>query len=90
MSKKIPNEVISSVNSISDPDRFADAVAGQIASTIEERQPLLEELYTKKRLEMLLQLLSKELDLLELEKRSSLRSASRWSGRRENTTCGNR
>lgn len=59
MSKKIPNEVISSVNSISDPDRFADAVAGQIASTIEERQPLLEELYTKKRLEMLLQLLSK-------------------------------
>jgi ATP-dependent Lon protease len=73
MSKKIPNEVISSVNSISDPDRFADAVAGQIASTIEERQPLLEELYTKKRLEMLLQLLSKELDLLELEKKIQLK-----------------
>lgn len=73
MSKKIPNEVISSVNSISDPDRFADAVAGQIASTIEERQPLMEELYTKKRLEMLLQLLSKELDLLELEKKIQLK-----------------
>jgi len=73
MSKKIPNEVISSVNSISDPDRCADAVAGQIATTIEERQPLLEELHTKKRLEMLLQLLSKELDLLELEKKIQLK-----------------
>ncbi len=73
MSKKIPNEVISSVNSISDPDRFADAVAGQIMTTVEERQPLLEELYTKKRLEMLLQLLSKELDLLELERKIQLK-----------------
>ena len=69
MSKRIPTEVIASVSSIADPDRFADAVAGQIQAKIEERQPLLEERSVKTRLQMLLDLLAKELDLLELEKK---------------------
>lgn len=73
MSKKIPNEAIGSVGSISDPDRFADAVAGQIITKIEEKQPLLEETSVKARLELLLQLLAQELDLLELEKKIQIK-----------------
>src|SRR5690606_1935933 len=69
----IPNEAIGSVGSISDPDRFADAVAGQIITKIEEKQPLLEETSVKARLELLLQLLAQELDLLELEKKIQIK-----------------
>ncbi len=68
LSKKIPHEVISSIVSINDQERLADAVAGQIIAKVEDRQPLLEETSVKARLEFLLELLLKELDLLELEK----------------------
>lgn len=73
MSKKIPHEVIGSVISINDLDQLADAVAGQIIAKVEARQPLLEETSVKARLELLLELLLKELDLLELEKKIQAR-----------------
>ncbi len=69
ISKKIPAEVLSSINSIDDPHRFADTVAGQLQLTVEERQPLLEAVSIKLRFERILHLIIKELDLLELEKK---------------------
>ncbi len=67
--KKIPAEVLGSVSSIDDPDRFSHTVAGQLQMPVEERQPLLEVHSVKERLEQILRLLVKELDLLELEKK---------------------
>lgn len=68
-SKKIPKEVLASVISITDYDRFADAVAGQIQTKVEERQPILETAPLQERMQMILELLAKELELVELEKK---------------------
>lgn len=70
LAKKVPAEVLASIHSIKDePDRLADTIAGQLQLDIEERQPLLETISVKQRLELLLELLMKELDLLELERK---------------------
>ena len=90
MSKKIPNEVISSVNSISDPDRFADAVAGQILTTIEERQPLLKSCILKSAWRCCCSCFPKNLIFWSWRRRFSLRSVNRWNGPRGNITCANR
>lgn len=70
LAKKIPAEALASIYTIKDdPDRLADTIAGQLQLDTDDRQPLLEEISVKKRLELLLLLLMKELDLLELERK---------------------
>lgn len=68
LSKKVDQEAYSSVVDISDPSHFADAVAAHLPLKIREKQQLLEELDVMKRLEKLLQILSDEREILELER----------------------
>jgi len=67
ITKKLPTEALQSLEDTSDPDRFADFVASVMPFTLEEKQELLEIIHPKKRLEFLLQLLTRELDLLKIE-----------------------
>lgn len=73
LSRNIPNEVINSVDAIDDPDHFCDAVSGQLLSKLAERQKLLAEINVEQRLHLLLELLIKELELLELEKKIQIK-----------------
>ncbi|MDO9371151.1 MAG: endopeptidase La [Gammaproteobacteria bacterium] len=69
LNKKVPPEILSSLASIDDPGRLADTVAAHMTLRIEEKQHILEMVTPRERLEHLIGLLERELDLLQVEKR---------------------
>ena len=68
-SKKIPQEVLSSLSSIDDPGRLVDTIAAQMSLSLENRQSILEALTISDRMEKLLELMDSEIDVMEMEKR---------------------
>jgi len=69
VNKKIPSEVLSSLQNIDDIGRLADTIAAHMALKLEEKQAILEILGTRQRLEHLMSLMEAEIDLVEVEKR---------------------
>lgn len=69
MNKKVPPEILSSMNGIDDADRLADMIAAQMSLRVEEKQGILELFDPAERLEHLLTLMESELDMLQVEKR---------------------
>ncbi len=68
-SKKIPTEVLSSINAIEDADRLADTICVHMSLKIVEKQELLGIFSTRQRIVKLLELLESEIDLMKVEKR---------------------
>jgi len=68
-SKKVPQEVLSSLSSIDDPVRLVDTIAAQMSLAIDDKQAVLEALELKQRMDILLELMDAEIDVLEMEKR---------------------
>ena len=68
LSKKVPNEVVPAVTSITDPGRLADTVIGQLGVELEEKQQVLETFSPYERLEQVLGVLFRELEIVSLEK----------------------
>lgn len=73
MSKKIPPETVVSVVGIEEPGRLADVIASHLSLRIDEKQNILEALDVIKRLEYLCELLAKEMEVLELERKINIR-----------------
>lgn len=73
MSKKIPPETVVSVITLEDPGRLADVVASHLNLKLSDRQSVLEAISVKVRLEGLCEILAKEMEILELERKISLR-----------------
>lgn len=69
LSKKVPSEVTTSLNSIEEPGRLSDTIASHLSLKVEEKQKVLEVAGERERIEHLLTLLESEIDLLEVEKR---------------------
>lgn len=69
LNKKIPPEVIVSINQIDDPSKMADTMASHLVLKIEEKQELLEIPSAFDRLERILTLMEGELGVLQVEKR---------------------
>lgn len=69
VNKKIPSEVLSSLQNIDDVGRLADTIAAHMSLKLEEKQKILEMLSNKERLEHLMALMESEIDLVEVEKR---------------------
>ncbi|SFE95705.1 endopeptidase La [Nitrosomonas sp. Nm166] len=69
LNKKIPPEIITSLNGIDDAGRLADTIAAYLPLKLEQKQEVLEIFDISKRLEHLLGLLETELDILQVEKR---------------------
>ncbi len=69
LSRKVPSEVVVAINSIDEAARLADTIAAQLIVSVEEKQYLLESASTRERLEHLVLLLSKEIEILRLEKK---------------------
>ena len=67
-SNQISAESVNSIANISDPDVLADMIGGQVAAEPDERQVILEEVNTTKRMEMLIEHIAKEMEILEMEK----------------------
>ena len=69
LGKKVPAEVLSSLNSIDEPGRLVDTMAAHMALKIEQKQDILEIIDLSTRVEHVLALLDAEIDLLQVEKR---------------------
>ncbi|MBT1247407.1 MULTISPECIES: endopeptidase La [unclassified Thermosipho (in: thermotogales)] len=66
-SRKFPTEALMFLEDMEDPDVFADLAASICPGSLEEKQELLEILHPARRLEKILELISKETELLEIE-----------------------
>ena len=69
LNKKIPAEIVNSINGISDNSRLADTVAAHLQLKLEQRQQILETADVVVRMEFLLSCLESELDIMQVEKR---------------------
>ncbi|WP_018931403.1 endopeptidase La [Gracilibacillus lacisalsi] len=69
ISKKVSKETLASVTDIEDPSRFADLVASHITLKMSDKQEVLETLDVTKRLRKLLEIISNEKEVLELERK---------------------
>lgn len=69
VNKKIPSEVLTSLQNIEDVGRLADTIAAHMSLKLDEKQKILEILGSQARLEHLMALMEGEIDLVEVEKR---------------------
>jgi ATP-dependent Lon protease len=69
LNKKIPPEVIVSVNQIEEPSKMADTIASHLSLKIEQKQELLEIASTTERLERIYGFMEGEIGVLQVEKR---------------------
>lgn len=69
ISKKVNQETLTAVMDIEEPGRLADAIASNLTLKIKDKQAILEAVDVKNRLEILLQILSDEREVLELERK---------------------
>ncbi|KLO21801.1 peptidase [Marinitoga sp. 1197] len=67
LTKKFPQEAIMVLEDTNDPEIISDLIASVLPLELEEKQELLEELHPKKRLELELEFLAREIELLEIE-----------------------
>ena len=73
MSKRIPPEAVVTVVNLEEPGRLADIIASHLALKIEDKQRVLEAIDIAKRLEILCEIVAKEMEILELERKINLR-----------------
>ena len=69
LNKKIPAEIINTINSIDDNSRLVDTIAAHLQLKLEQRQQILETFGIIGRMEFLLAQLESELDIMQVEKR---------------------
>ncbi len=68
LSKKIPADTLEVVENINDPGRLADLITSHLTLKIEQKQEVLEAVQPKERLLKVLEILTKEIQILEIEK----------------------
>jgi ATP-dependent Lon protease len=69
LNKKIPPEVLVSLNQIEDPSKLADSVAAQLSLKVADKQELLELDTVAQRLEKIYALMEGEIGVLQVEKK---------------------
>ena len=73
LSKKIPPETMVSVVTVEESGRLADLIASHLSLKIEDKQNLLDAVSVKERLEKLCEIIGREMEILELEKKIGVR-----------------
>ena len=73
LSKKIPAEVLVSINQIEDLSKMADTIASHLSLKIADKQELLEAQSLKERFEKILGFMNAEITMLEVENRIKTR-----------------
>ncbi|WP_439817834.1 endopeptidase La [Zavarzinia sp. CC-PAN008] len=69
LNKKVPPEVLVSVNQIEDPSKLADTVASHLALKVSDKQEVLEIESVNERLERVYSLMEGEIGVLQVEKK---------------------
>ncbi len=73
LSKRIPSEAVVSVVNLQEPGRLADVIASYLQLKIEDKQEILNSVNIVERLEKLCAVVSKELEIVELERKINIR-----------------
>ncbi len=71
LSKKVPPETIASVLLVDDPDRLTDLILGHMPLKLEDKQELLAAVDIRQRLDLLTEIINREMEILEIEKKIS-------------------
>ncbi|MCP5432658.1 MAG: endopeptidase La [Alphaproteobacteria bacterium] len=69
LNRKIPADVLVSINQTEDPSKLADAIAAHLAVKIQDKQALLETFSVPERLEKIFGLMEGEISVLQVEKK---------------------
>ncbi|MFA1822523.1 endopeptidase La [Virgibacillus oceani] len=69
ISRKITNETFATVSDIDEPGRLADIITSHLSLKVKDKQELLEIVDVKSRLQKLIEIISNEKKVLDLEKR---------------------
>ena len=69
LNKKVPPEVVVSINKIEEPGKLADTISAHLALKVAEKQQLLELDSVSKRLERILGMMEGEIGVLQVEKK---------------------
>jgi ATP-dependent Lon protease len=69
LNKKVPQEIISTLSTITDPSKFADTVAAHLLIKIEDKQDLLELVEINRRMDSVLNVLETEIEILQIERK---------------------
>lgn len=70
---KISPEVLLNLSDIKEPGRFADTIASYLPVAIDEKQLIIDKIEPKDRLELIQDILEKELEIIKIEERISRR-----------------
>lgn len=73
LSKKVPQETLGTVTGVEEPGRLADIVASHLSLKVTDKQAIIEALGVAERLERLTEIIMREIEILELERRIGLR-----------------
>lgn len=73
MSKKIPPETLVSVVTVEEPGRLSDLIVSHLSLKVDDKQSLLEAIDIKERLQRLCEILGREIEVLELERKINTR-----------------
>lgn len=65
---KISPEIVLSVMGVEDPDQLSDIITSNLVLKVEQKQKILNEFKPKVRLEKLLEIIVKEIDIMQIEK----------------------
>ncbi|MBA4394695.1 MAG: endopeptidase La, partial [Desulfobacca sp.] len=69
LNKKIPQELVHTINGLEDPIRLVDSIAPHLGTKIEQKQELLELSHVSRKLEKLYEFMRGEMEILEIEQR---------------------
>jgi len=69
LNKRIPPEMLMSVATIDDPARLADTIVAHLSLKLNDKQAILEEQASARRLEKLYELMQGEIEILQVEKK---------------------
>ncbi|PLX82545.1 MAG: endopeptidase La [Desulfuromonas sp.] len=69
LGKKVPSEMLTAVKGLNEAGRLSDTIIAQLSVRIQEKQEILEAIDAQLRLETLLSLLEREVEILEIEKK---------------------
>ncbi len=73
LSKKLSPDIYTSITDIDEPGRMADIIASHLPLKLEEKQDILETVDIKDRVHKIIQILHNEKEVLQLEKKISMR-----------------
>ena len=73
LSKKVSPETIGTVFAVKEPGRMADLIASHLNLKVEDKQAILDAIDLAERLEKITELIMREIEILELERRIGLR-----------------